>query len=57
MLSAPPSFGAVRLDVADGAVFKGHDVTIAPAASGFTSSARGTLYVTIAADGTVSEGT
>jgi hypothetical protein len=34
-----------------------HDVTIAPAASGFTTSARGTLYVTITATGTVRAGT
>jgi hypothetical protein len=34
-----------------------HEVTIAPASVGFTTSARGTLYVTIAATGTVSAGT
>lgn len=34
-----------------------HDVRIAQGASGFSTSARGTLYVTIAADGTVTPGT
>ncbi len=33
-----------------------HDVTVVPAAAGFVTSARGTLYVTIAADGTVAAG-
>jgi hypothetical protein len=49
---APNATYAVTATVSGGS----HTVTIAPATTGFVSSPRGTLYVTIAATGAVSSG-